>query len=303
MYPRIPDLADVAAIVAVDRHGSISAAARATGIHQQTMSARVARAEKLLGLTLFHRSPYGTETTNRGRTLIDAATGLLDAAQGFATTVTHLHDDTGPRDLTVAVSNTVAELYFPDWAARFHSSHLSVRLSMMQANSAQVCRLVEDGTAALGIVEGGPVTHSLEESVLGHDDLVVAVPADHPWAAPGRAVTARELRATPLVVREPGSGTRQVVEAVLGQLTEPAGEFGSLAAQRAAISSLNSPGIIAAGAVSDQIALGRLVRVHTPGVEFRRRLRAVRRRQASFQEDAAVLLAIARAHPPAPPAG
>ena len=62
-------------------------------------------------------------------------------------------------------------------------------------------------------------------------------------------MTKEELQSTPLVLREQGSGTREVVADVLGTLAPPAGEFGSLGAQRTAIGALGAPGVIARRAV------------------------------------------------------
>lgn len=286
MYPR-PD--ELTALCAVDEHGSVSAAARALGVNQQTVSARVRRAEDRLHLTAFRRSPYGTVTTDQGRIAIDAARELLAAFERFdaalSTTTSHLQ---------VAVSHTVAELYFPAWAADFHRHHPQVQVAMVQANSARVRDLVEAGRVPLGIVEGGVPRHSLREVGIGEDELIVVAPTGHPWSLPGTRVTREMLRTTALVVREPGSGSREVTEDVLGHLATPAGEFGSLASQRAGMISLQAPGIIAAGAVADAIILGRLARVHTPGLSFRRDLVAVRLAHGSPGPEAEEFLRVIR---------
>lgn len=292
MYPKLPAFEDLQALHHVARTGSISAAARDQAVHQQTMSTRIARAEDTLGLTIFSRSPYGVTLTERGTKVIDALPALFEAAGEFAALVASLNDDSSARHLHIAVSNTVAELYYPVWAAKFHALYPTVQLAMRQANSTGVRDLVTSGEVAVGIVEGGTSPHHLVESDLGVDELVVVVPADHPWA--GSTATADMLRTTPLVVREEGSGTREVVEDALGTLATPAGEFGSLASQRAGIVALGAPGVIARGAVLDQIALGRLVVVDTPGLTFLRHLTAVRLRGASLNEDAEALINVAR---------
>ncbi|WP_257181191.1 LysR family transcriptional regulator [Corynebacterium cystitidis] len=292
MYPTLPAFDDLQALHHVARTGSISAAARELAIHQQTMSTRVARAENTLGLTVFNRSPYGVTITERGAKVIEALPALFEAAGEFTALVAALNDDTSARHLHIAVSNTVAELYYPVWAARFHALYPTVQLAMRQANSTGVRDLVTSGEVAVGIVEGGTTPHHLEETDLGTDELVLVVTPDHPWA--GTTATAEMLRTTALVVREKGSGTRGVVEDVLGTLATPAGEFGSLASQRAGIVALGAPGVIARGAVADQIALGRLVVVDTPGLTFVRHLHAVRLRGASPNDDAEALIHVAR---------
>ncbi|MGP9724030.1 LysR family transcriptional regulator [Corynebacterium sp. AOP40-9SA-29] len=295
MYPHVPPVDQIATLVAVDEHRSIAAAARDLGLSQQTVSARVAAAEKTLGVVVFRRGVGGSEPTERGRTVLDAARDLLGAAGEFSRTVAATTRPDAVRPLPVAVSNTVAELYFPTWAARFHRENPAVRLLLRSRNSAEVCDAVAAGECVLGFVEGAEVPHNLASDVVGVDDLILVVPPTHPWA--GTEVSAEQLRRTPLITREQGSGSREIVEAALGSLAEPAGEFGSLAAQRAAVTGMGEPTVIAARAVSAQLASGELVAVPVTGVTFRRMLRAVYPRGRPLGEgdpDAEALLRIAK---------
>jgi DNA-binding transcriptional LysR family regulator len=295
MYPHVLQVDQIATLVAVDDRRSIAAAARDLGLSQQTVSARVAAAEKTLGVTVFRRGVGGSEPTERGRAVLSAARELLGAAAEFSRAVAVTTQPDAVRSLPVAVSNTIAELYFPSWAARFHRENPTVRLQMRSRNSAEVCDAVAGGQCVLGFVEGAEVSHGLASDVVGVDDLVLVVPQSHPWA--GSEVDAAQLRRTPLVTREQGSGSREILEATLGSIAEPAGEFGSLAAQRAAATGMGEPTVIAARAVETQVASGELVRVPVTGVTFRRLLRAVYPRGRSLavsDPDAEALLRIAK---------
>ena len=298
MYPNVPPVDQLVTLIAVDEHRSIASAARALGFSQQTVSARVASAEKILGVKVFRRGIGGSEPTERGLTVLDAAHSYLDSVGAFSRVVAGAARPEAARSLPVAVSNTVAELYFPSWAARFHKLNPQVRLLLRPCNSAAVGDAVADGDCPLGFVEGTAVSHGLDSAVVGVDDLVLVVPASHPWAHRDRdagvGVTAAELRSAPLIMRERGSGSREVVENVLGTVAAPAGEFGSLAAQRAAVTGMGEPTVIAARAVAAQTASGELVRVPVQDVTFRRLIRAVFPRHGTLEKDAAALLDIAR---------
>ncbi|MDU4703937.1 MAG: LysR substrate-binding domain-containing protein, partial [Corynebacterium sp.] len=127
--------------------------------------------------------------------------------------------------------------------------------------------------------------------IIGTDELVLAVPTGHPWTERAE-ISIEELRTTPLVIREPGSGSRQVVEDALGNLAEPAGEFGSLSAQRAGMIALAAPTIIARGAIRDQVTLGRIVIVPTR-TRFTRNLSVVMRRGSEASGDISEFIRIA----------
>lgn len=295
MYPALPAMADLEALLAVAHAGSISRAARTAVLNQQTMSTRVSRAEKTLGITVFERSPYGVRLTDPGALLISALPDLIQAHTRFLDTVQRLKDTGTARRMTVAVSNTVAEVYYPGWAARFHAAHPAVKMTMVQGNSHEVRELVAGGKIDLGLVEGGRPRHDLAETVLCRDELVLAVPASHPWASAETPITAKQLRKTPLVVREPESGSRALVEEVLGELVEPAGEFGSLSAQRAGMLALGEPTVIPQAAVTDQVTLGDVAIVKAEPL-FVRDISAVVRRGSQPSPDIAAFIAVALAY-------
>lgn len=296
MYPNVPPVDQLVTLIAVDEHRSIASAARALGFSQQTVSARVASAEKTLGVKVFQRGIAGSEPTERGRTVLDAAHEYLEAAGRFSRAAAEAARPDAARSLTVAVSNTVAELYFPSWASRFHKLNPQVRLLLRPCNSTAVSEAVAEGECPLGFVEGTAVARGLDSAVVGVDDLIVVVAASHPWARrdPRVGVTVAELRRTPLIMREHGSGSREVVEDVLGTIAAPAGEFGSLSAQRAAVTGMEEPTVIAARAVARELKLGELVRVPVKDATFRRLIRAVFSRHGDLEKDAAALLDIAR---------
>jgi DNA-binding transcriptional LysR family regulator len=84
-----------------------------------------------------------------------------------------------------------------------------------------------------------------------------------------------------LVLRESGSGCRQVLNAQLAQSTgargisEPALELPSNAAVRAACVAGAGPSVLTSYAVADDITAGRLVRIAVPGLDLRRHLLAI----------------------------
>jgi DNA-binding transcriptional LysR family regulator len=118
--------------------------------------------------------------------------------------------------------------------------------------------------------------------VVGRDELVLIVPADHKWVRRQRPVSAAELSRTPLVTREPGSGTRDSLTAALHttlgdslQQAPPVLELSSAAAVRAAVVAGAGPAVMSRLAVADDLAIGRLRTVAVPELDLRRELRAI----------------------------
>jgi len=293
---RWPDLAVLELLVAVSEHGSLSAGARAVGMAQPNASRALAAWEKSLGVRLLERSPRGSRLTADGDVVVDWAGAVLGAARELHTAIAALRRDQNSH-LTVAASLTVAEYLIPLWLTRLRREHPSLDVALLVHNSSEVFDLVASGRAAVGFVESPGVPHSLRRSAVSHDRLVVVVSPEHPWARRKRPLGAAELAATPLVVREPGSGTRTTLDEALAgyRRAEPILELSSNAAVRVAVTSGAGPAVLSELAVGAAVRAGDLVAVPVSGLELVRTLHAVWTDAASLLPAAADLVGIARA--------
>jgi DNA-binding transcriptional LysR family regulator len=187
----------------------------------------------------------------------------------------------------VAASLTIAEQLMPRWlvslqAAAHRRGASAPEVIMTATNSDQAIAAVRDGAADLGFIERPYLPTGLRSRVVGHDELLVIVPPDHKWARRRRSLSASELSQTPLVTREPGSGTCDSLTAALRQTlgdstqqAHPVLELSSAAAVRAAVVAGAGPAVMSRLAVADDVAVGRLCTVAVPELNLRRELRAI----------------------------
>ncbi|MEV6008562.1 LysR family transcriptional regulator [Streptomyces sp. NPDC051976] len=274
---RVPELGAMELLLAVGRLGSLGRAARELGISQPAASGRLRALERQLGVALVRRSPGGSRLTDEGALVSEWARKVLEAAEAFDAGARALR---GRRDsrLRVAASMTVAEYLLPGWLIALHHRHPGTAVSLAAGNTVAVAQQVVAGEADLGFVEGVDVPAGLDAVVIGHDRLLVVAAPAHPWARRRTPVTAAELAATPLVLRETGSGTRQVLDAGLaayGGAAVPVLELASTTAVKAATVSGAGPAVLSELAVVEELAAHRLVAVPVTGLELRRALRAV----------------------------
>lgn len=286
-------------LVAVDAHGSISAAARVLDLAQPTVSAGLRRLERRTGLALVARSHTGTSLTETGSALVARALDVLAASDAFEREVAALRTGQGGR-ISVAASLTIAEYLLPRWLAGTHAVAAVVDLRV--ANSRDVMHAVLHGTADLGFVEGPDVTEGLHERTIGQDELVVVVAPGHPWTRIHRAITPEELAAAPLALREAGSGTRATLERALDvvghPLTRAPAQLGSTAAVKNVVLAGGAVAVLSALTVEDELLRGTLRRVAIDGIDLRRDLRMVwargRRPTQAAHELAALVVEAAR---------
>lgn len=282
----MPELSAFEVLLAVARTGSLSAAGRELGLTQQAVSARMTSIEAQTGVRLVVRTPQGSQLTPAGVVVAEWAARLLDVA---------LHVDAGLASLRekshtqvkVVASLTIAEQLMPRWlvsmrAAAEREGGSPPDVILTATNSDHAISAVRDGTADLGFIEGPALGSGLRSRVVAHDELVIIVPPDHRWTRRSRPVTAVQLSQTPLVTREPGSGTRdsltQALSQVLPESTRQVGptlELSSASAVRAAVLAGAGPAVMSRLAVADDLATGRLRAVDVPELDLRRKLRAI----------------------------
>lgn len=211
---------------------------------------------------------------------------MIDVAQYVDAGLTSLRSESRKR-VKVAASLTIAEHLMPRWlvslqVAANRLGTTTPEVIMTATNSDHAIAAVRDGTADLGFIETPYVPTNLRSRVVGRDELVLVVPADHKWARRQRTLSAAELSQTPLVTREPGSGTRDSLAAALSQAlgdsiqqAHPILELSSAAAVRAAVAAGAGPAVMSRLAVADDLAIGRLRTVAVPELNLRRELRAI----------------------------
>ncbi len=292
----LPDLASLDLLVTVAERGSISAAATVHGMSQPAASMRLRALERALGLELLWRSPSGSRLTSAGEAVVEwAAVVLGDVAELLAGA--DALRGTERSHLEVAASMTVAEYLFPGWLARLRTVAPEMQVALVMGNSAAVASRVLDGAADLGFVEGRSVPAGLHSRRVLADRLSVVVAPSHPWARRRRPLSPAQLAATPLVVREVGSGTREVLDAALarhGMAARIAVELGSTTAIKSAVAEGSGPAVVSELALRRELASAQLVEVACAGLDTERWIRVVWPEQRRLSQPATALVDIAR---------
>ncbi|MGN6722366.1 MAG: LysR family transcriptional regulator [Marmoricola sp.] len=291
-----PDLTALELLVGVADHGSLSSAARALGMAQPNASRSIARLERHLGVNLVVRSTAGSRLTPAGLLIVDWARSVLDATSTLLDGAEAL--SAGNSALTVAASQTVGEHLLPLWLSRLRTQHPEASVTVQIDNSAAVVAAVLGGHVDLGFIEDPNAPRGLHRWTVAQDELVVVIAPGHPWARRRSPLTLAELAATPLLVREPGSGTRVAVERAIGSDLQIAQELHSNAAIRVSAQAGTAPAVLSRFAVADALAAGTLLQVRLDAGEarphVRRELRAIWAGPRRLGGVAADLVAIAR---------
>jgi DNA-binding transcriptional LysR family regulator len=290
-----PDIAALDLLVSVGELGSISAAAEAHGITQPAASMRLRALERQLKIQLLERVTTGARLTPAGLATVEWAAAVLADMRALQVGTAALRADRSTH-LHVAASLTVAEYLIPRWLSLLAAALPATKVSVAMGNTAYVADCVSRADAELGFIEGPRPPGRLRSRKVLADELVIVVRRGHPWSRRRRPITARELAATPLVLREPGSGTRGVLtEALEGRGLEAvaAMELSSTTAIKAAVAGGAGPAVLSAMAVRSELQAGQLVAVDCPELSLERSIRAIWSALRPPSSAAASLLGIA----------
>lgn len=257
---------------------SFTGAARRLKLTQAAVSLRIAALERELGVPLFLRQSGRVVLTGAGRRLHEYAT-RIQALHDEARAEVSRQPVTVTGELCLVASTLPGEHLLPGYLARFQRSHPQVQVRVRICDSDEVFVDLEQGRSHLGLAGSRSPNPHLDQQAFAHDEMRLIVPAGHPLARRGR-ITLEQLRTVPLIVREPGSGSRRCLEQALGGVGVALGELvtlelGSSKAIKQAILQGLGGAILSGLVVAEAVEAGKLVALEVEGLELGRELYAV----------------------------
>lgn len=199
----------------VARHLSFSRAAEALYTSQPNVSSHIAKLEAELGIQLFHRGGTRVTLTDPGRTVYDYAQRVFELTEGLQRALEELKGlEQGY--LRLAAASTAGLYLLPPMVASFQEEHPGLEVTLQLVNTQGVVKRVLDNQADLGFIEATVTAPRLQIQPYLTDELVLIAAPGHTLCG-ASTVLPSDLAGETLVLREEGSGTRQVVEETLAR--------------------------------------------------------------------------------------
>lgn len=190
------DLAHLRYFQAIAENGSLSAAARALGITQPTLTVAVRNLEEQLGTTLLHRSRDGVKLTRTGEELLAHGTQVLALLDRAKERIVGLEgDDVGT--FVIGCHESLGAYFLPEFMRAFLTDAPRIELSLWNGTSAAVRDAVIARQVDFGLVVNPRPHPELVLVELFRDAMDVVVEARA--AAPDRAAAEARPRAGPLI--------------------------------------------------------------------------------------------------------
>jgi len=200
---------------AVARHLSFTKAGQELFVSQPAVTKHIRELEAQYGQRLLARRGNRVSLTEAGRLLHAHAEAVAASAQQLEEQLLGLRDpEEAAGRLRLGASTTLSQYVLPAWLPAFQARYPQVQLSLLSANSERIAEALLRGELDLGFVEGRTKNRDLHYELLLPDELV-AVRRATPTGPPTQPVPLAEVLASPLVLRERGSGTLEVLEMAL----------------------------------------------------------------------------------------
>lgn len=190
----------------VARHGKMNEAAQALHIAQPTISQAIAELEKQYGVQLFDRLSKKLYITDAGKQFLEYAKSILRTAKEMEQCMANLAVH---KTVLLGATITVGKCVLVDLVNAFEAKYPHTQIKVCIDNTTIIEEMLLASKLDMALVEGSIKSTELIVTPAIPDNLVLVCHPGHPLATQER-VTLAALEAYPFVLREEGSGTREI---------------------------------------------------------------------------------------------
>jgi DNA-binding transcriptional LysR family regulator len=202
--------------VAVAEREHVTRGARELNLTQSATSAAIAALETRYATKLFDRVGRRIALTDAGRVfLVEARAVLARVAAAEATLFDLAGLECGA--LSVAASQTVGNYWLPPILHRYRALYPKIAIELKICNTLAAADMARESVVDLAVVEGEIDDKFLAIEPVAWDELKIVTFPGHPWTSATPRLS-EDHAAANWVLREKGSGTRAIFEAVLREL-------------------------------------------------------------------------------------
>lgn len=273
-------LKQLAVFVSIYQTGSTSRASEALHLSQSAVSSALTELESRLQMPLFERVGRRLNQHPNAHPIYVQAQAIL----GQSLTLEHYHKHQAGQ-IHIGASTTIGNYVLPPLLAELYRALPNANVNTYIANTQEVVAEVEQLNIDIALVEGMPRpadTKVIEQRAWRTDTLMVFAKRDSKWLTDMAAyndvdncydLSIEQLARLPLLVREAGSGTRQIIDEQLLQHM-PDAEVIMAIQQSEAIKHMVSAdiglGCLSQHVIEAELASGKLVQVKVAGIDLSR---------------------------------
>ncbi len=258
----------------VAKNLSFTKASNELFITQPAITKHIQALEKEYGLPLFIRKGSKISLTQAGKELLKYSENVFSLHRRFEEEISQLKGE-NRGSLKIGASTTIAQYVLPPVLSSFHNKYPNVTLSLINGNSEQIAEALTKGEIDLGLVEGKIKSRDIKYRLFMKDELVAAISLEQKRNLPNE-ISLAQLKKLPLILRERGSGTLEVLEYALRSKKIKLSDLnvimylGSTEAIKYYLESDNSIGFLSIRSIKKELESGALKTIKIKGLKVAR---------------------------------
>lgn len=258
----------------VANHANFTKAADEMCITQPAVTKNIKELETELDIKLFDRKAGKVNLTNAGHIVFDYAQKILSLDTQMAFDLSKLKNEYKGQ-LKIGASTTIGQYILPQILARFAKKYPNIKLELLNDNTQKIEEAILANKIDLGIVEGMSKHSGIKYIPYLKDEIVLTAHTSQKCSKIDE-ITLDELLNLPLVLRELGSGS---LEVILNQFKErnirlqdlnTVMHLGSTESIKNYLANSNCLGLISINAISKEISNGDFKVIDIKDIEFER---------------------------------
>ena len=271
-------LRQLEAVREVGKSGTMVKAAQVLCVTPAALTSRVKLLEEDLGCQVFERANGRLRLTEAGKEVVAAAARISNVISDLVDSVQGTNGILGGR-IRIGVVST-AKYYAPRLIAAFIKQHPKVDLRLSIRNRRDIISMLCDYETDISLMGRPPEDFAVKSEPIGPNPHVIIASPEHPLAGKDR-ISKKELMKQEFIVREEGSGTRNLFDYFFRGMALPSPkiriEIGSNETIKQAVMAGLGISLISAHTIEAEIASGRLVILKMEGLPIVRQWFAIQR--------------------------
>lgn len=189
---------------------SFSKAADQLFISQPAVTKHIKELERQLGIALFYRKGNKNYLTDAGEIVYKYNKQAVKIYSEMDFALGELKDE-HKGILRIGASSTIAQYVIPKVLARYHKRYPQIQLSLFNGNSFEIEQKLIDSKIDVALVENNSSQQNLKYSTFLSDEIICVTSSGSIYGKQG-SIDIKDLQQIPMVLREYGSGTLEVIE-------------------------------------------------------------------------------------------
>lgn len=256
---------------------SFSRAAEDLFISQPAVTKHIKELESRLNIALFERKGNKIYLTKAGKLIYTCLKKIKQEYQEMEFELGRLND-TFKGILRIGASSTISQYIIPKVIAAFHKRYPKIDLHLLNGNSFEMEQKLFENEIDLALVENVSSQSSIKYIDFLDDEIVIVTGSNSVYAKK-KILSADDLQTLPVVLREKGSGTLEVIQKALSKYNIPIDKLnilihlGSTEAIKNFLCDFDGIALVSVNSIEKELRLKEITKLELKGIRLHRKFR------------------------------